>query len=118
MDNGIEKENICRKHECSVCCRPVKVRRGFKSHFGERMKDLPFKEREEIWIPKEHPDTVRLEAYDCALFDEKTGLCKDYEKRPSVCRDTQCRAFETDNANEQKKIIEKNKTEKFYICKK
>lgn len=80
INKQMKEENICRKHKCSDCCVPVKVKRGFKNYWGKKFEELPFKERKEIWIPKSHPDTVKLEVYDCDLFDEKTGLCKDIMK--------------------------------------
>ncbi len=112
-----KKESPCLKHDCNECCKPVKVDRGYRAHVGEKFKDLPFSDRGEILIPEAEIDTTRLESYDCELLDEKTGQCKDYEKRPEICRSTECEAFSEEDPKKQAKIIDKIKKEKF-ICQK
>jgi len=118
MVNNMTEKNPCLKFGCSECCKPVKMRKGFKQHVGDKIKDLPFDERGEIWIPENHPDTVKIETYNCRLHDEKTGKCLDYENRPEICRNTTCAAFDTNDKNEQRQAIEDAKKEKFIICKK
>ena len=94
------------------------MRKGFKQHIGGKINDLHFDERGEVWIPENHPDTVKIETYNCRRHDEKTGKCLDYENRPEICRNTTCGAFDTDDENEQRQAIEAVKKEKFIICKK
>ena len=108
---------FCRQHSCSDCCKVVKMKKGFKSHIGEGLKDLPFKDRKEIWISEKHPETVKLETFDCDLYDEKDGLCKDYENRRDICKKTTCTARVTEDVEKQKELIKKFKQEKFIICK-
>ncbi|MFH1142582.1 MAG: YkgJ family cysteine cluster protein [Candidatus Uhrbacteria bacterium] len=112
-----DKEKVCLNHMCSECCNPVKMKQGFKAHQGTKLNELPFEERDDLLIPETEIDTTRLESFDCKLFDEKTGQCKDYKNRPKICRQTECKAFETNNEQEQKEIIAKIKNEKF-ICQK
>ncbi len=89
------------------------MRLGFEKS-KERKKIPQWKKREnELWAPEKHIDSVRLEVYDCEWFDKKTGLCKNYEDRPDICRRSKCRAFEVQDSEEQKKIIEEIKSEKF-----
>lgn len=114
----MKEPNPCLKFNCSECCKPVKMRKGFKRHIGEKLKDLPFVDREELWISKQHPDTVKIEAYDCKLYDEKSGQCLDYENRPEICKNTTCDAFDTNDEEQQRRAIDKSKKEEFFICKK
>jgi len=115
MGENKNQENICLKHNCHECCRPVKVKKDFKNNAKETK--LPFKDKKEVWIPESHPNTVRLETYECKLFDKKTGLCKDYENRPEICRNTKCEAFEARDEKKQAEIIKKIKNEKYYKIK-
>jgi Fe-S-cluster containining protein len=96
----------CLEKKCSACCNPVKVGR----HFDERRipKD---KNGEKIWekndyllVPESHPDTVRLKAYKCRLYDKKTGQCQDYENRPDICKRSSCI-----DKNSEKTITEQQK---------
>ena len=114
----MSENSICRKFGCSECCKPVKVKRGFKRHVGEDMQKLPFVDKEELWVSEAHPDTVRLEAYDCKLYDQTSGLCLDYDNRPEICKNTKCGAFDLDDEKAQEKMVKKIKDEKFIICKK
>ena len=113
----MNKENICLKYKCSKCCSPVKMRKGFKAARPNVLASLPLVDRNETWIPETSPDTTRLETYDCMNFDPETGLCKDYENRPDICRNTECRAFNLDTEEDQQETVNKIKNEKFYICK-
>lgn len=112
-------ETPCIKHNCSICCHPVKFRYGFKQNKKDELNSLPFRDRDEIVAPESSIEKTRLETYDCENYDEATGLCKDYENRPQICRDTKCEAFDTEDETEQKRIIEEIKEEKYIpICKK
>lgn len=53
-------ENPCLKHNCSECCKPVKMNRGYDIHRGEKEKALFTKRETEYWIPESDPDTVKL----------------------------------------------------------
>lgn len=44
----------------------------------------------EIRAPDKCIDTIRIQVYRCLLYDPKTGLCKNYERRPKICRNTSC----------------------------
>ena len=106
---GINKENPCLKYNCSQCCNPVKI----DSRKILDLKKLPFSETGEVVVPEGHPESVKLRTYKCSNFDSKNGLCKDYENRPEICRNTKCDAFDSDDDVKQKNAIEKNKSEKF-----
>ncbi|HFC76796.1 MAG TPA: YkgJ family cysteine cluster protein [Candidatus Moranbacteria bacterium] len=104
------KKTICEKHNCSECCNLIKV-----NHLSDFGKKIPFwKERKNVLLaPEKHIETVKLRIYDCEHLDEKSGLCKNYENRPDVCRNSKCGAFEVDSEKERGKIIQKIKNEKF-----
>ncbi len=104
-----KRKTICERFNCSECCNPVKVK-----HLSSLGQDIDiWKERDGLWAPKDHVDTVKLRTYDCDNFDNETGLCKDYKNRPNICRNTECRAFDVDDVDEQKRIIKKIKGEEF-----
>lgn len=109
-NRGDRKQTICERHNCCWCCDPVKIHR-----FSEAGEKIPFwRERQGILlVPEKHPESTKLKIYDCDRLDKDTGLCTDYENRPKVCRNTMCPAMETDNEEEQAKIIEEIKREKF-----
>ena len=90
----MEKEHKlgpCTDKNCSWCCDPVKVHQFFPDEKipvnakGEKI----WKERNELLIP-ENSETMRLKTLDCINLDKETGLCKDYENRPEICKDTSC----------------------------
>ncbi len=103
------KQSICIAFNCSECCRPVKI-----NSLRIISKNLPFADNNEIFVPKEHPDTVRLKTYICDKFNQSTGKCDDYENRPDICRNTKCKAFETSDREEQARIIKEIKIAEFY----
>ncbi|MFH1098613.1 MAG: hypothetical protein V1723_01680 [Candidatus Uhrbacteria bacterium] len=65
----------CIEKNCSVCCNPVKVNRFFpedkipKNKKGEKL----WRQREEILIPKDDIDAVKLDSYDCVNYDKEGG---------------------------------------------
>ena len=104
-----DSQNICMMFGCSKCCKPVKI-----NSLCIVSKKLPFIDNYKIFIPKEHPDTVRLKTYRCKNFNPQTGLCDDYKNRPQIYRNTKCKAFEATSVAEQARIIEKIKTSEFF----
>lgn len=112
MEKNTEKGDICLKHGCSFCCNPVKMRRGFSLE-EEKLKKTPFKFKNEMLVSEDHPDTVKVEGYECDFFDRESGKCLEYEGRPDICKKTSCQAFETENESEQREIIKKINQEKF-----
>ena len=95
MESIEKKDNNsgpCLEKKCSFCCDPVRVDRFFPEEKipinkkGERI----WKEREEILIPEDEIDRTRLKSYDCMNLDRATGRCRDYEKRPLICRRASC----------------------------
>lgn len=94
------------------------MRKGFKRHTGDKLNELPFVDRKELWVSEQHPDTVKLETFDCQLYDEQSGKCRDYGNRPDVCKKTTCGAFDTDEEEQQRQAIDEVRKEKFIICKK
>ncbi|KKQ18731.1 MAG: hypothetical protein US31_C0002G0076 [Berkelbacteria bacterium GW2011_GWA1_36_9] len=87
-----EKYGPCLEKNCSWCCDPVKVVNSFPEEKipinknGEKI----WKERNGMWVPETHSDTVRLKIYDCINFDKQSGQCKFYEERPEICKNTSC----------------------------
>ncbi len=108
-------ENVCQKHGCSDCCSPVKLR-GYAVIELEKI-GKPFVSTGEIYIPESRPDTVRLHTFECLNFDSENGRCLDYENRPEICRNTKCGAFFTPHEDEQRKIIDRYRNEKFMVLK-
>lgn len=106
-------DNPCLQFNCSACCDPVKMKKGFKERVGKDFSKLPFAKRKEIIIPE--ATDIELETYDCKLLDKNSGKCNDYENRPEICRKTFCKAFEADNKDEQEEIINKIKQEKYFV---
>jgi Fe-S-cluster containining protein len=87
-----EKFGPCIEKNCSVCCNPVKVARFFPEEKIPKDADGNnlWQKRNELLIPQNQSTEDRLEAYDCKNFNTKSGLCNDYENRPSICRNTGC----------------------------
>lgn len=109
MNKNDKLANICLLYDCHVCCNPVKI------DSRQLISSIPncFVELENILVPIAHPDTIRLKTYRCLNFNQKTGLCNDYDNRPKICVNTKCTAFHTVRRKEQLKIINKLKSEKF-----
>ena len=89
------KHGPCLDKKCSFCCNPVLM--PFRK--GSDPRNIPTpkkKEGEELWtrdkvlIDPNLDDDVRLQSYNCVNFDPKTGLCKDHENRPDICRNSSC----------------------------
>lgn len=82
----------CIEKKCSFCCNPVKVARFFPedeiptNEEGEKI----WKERPELLIPEDEIDRTRLKSYDCINLNKSTGECRDYVKRPPVCKRASC----------------------------
>jgi Fe-S-cluster containining protein len=78
----------CKEKDCGWCCDPVKVKAGFP------MSQIPKdKNGKEIWekkpemrIPEAHPDTIRLDIFECLNYNKEEKKCDDYENRPDICR--------------------------------
>ena len=104
----------CIEEKCWWCCDPVKVHVWTKIPKSKTWEDLR-ELLDEIWIPKKHPDTVKLLTYKCNLYDTLTKLCNDYENRPEICKNTSC--ISTNSNNEEKKQYEDFTSEKFYKLK-
>jgi Fe-S-cluster containining protein len=107
MKRTKEVDSICLKYGCSACCNPVKVNNRVK------INDLPFIDREEVLIPENYMESVRLRSYYCPIFNPSTGMCNDYQNRPEICRNTKCAAFETRSKKKQSRIIEEIKAERY-----
>ena len=107
--------NICLLHQCSACCNPIKI--DYRKMICSEIDKYPFIDLEEIFIPEDHAETVRLKTYYCTRFNQETGLCSDYLNRPLICRNTNCFAFETDDKKKQSEIINSIKAEKFFKIK-
>lgn len=102
--------NICLELGCSECCNPVKV--NVSRVFCLGTAD-PFLRMECILVPERHHETIRLAAYRCKNFNSSSGLCRDYDNRPEVCRNTRCLAFAVASKEERLEIIARIKGEKF-----
>lgn len=104
-----KEASICMEYSCSECCNPVRID-------SKRIIDpkLPFEYKGVILVPEERPDYVRLKVYSCKNFDSKTGLCIDYDSRPTICRNTLCKAFKTECKKEREDIIASIKKIKFF----
>lgn len=82
----------CIDKNCSYCCDPVKISRFFPDDKiptdlnGEKI----WKERDEMYIPTDFVDKVRLRTYDCIYFDKIKKKCMEYERRPLICRKVSC----------------------------
>jgi Fe-S-cluster containining protein len=87
-----EKSGPCIEKKCSDCCDPVKVHQTFpdaKIPVDEKGEKI-WKGRDEVVIPESGIDHVKLKTFDCEKLDKETGLCKDYENRPDICRNSSC----------------------------
>ncbi|MCX6731833.1 MAG: YkgJ family cysteine cluster protein [Candidatus Parcubacteria bacterium] len=107
-----EKIGPCIDKNCSICCNPVKVRRFFPKEMipGDTKGNKLWQKRRELLIPESQSEEVKIETYDCKNFDQKTGLCKDYEHRPDIRRKSGCVDINSSvPANEQFKKIQKRK---------
>lgn len=104
--------NVCLLFGCSECCNPVKVHS--KIPINPREAGLPFIEMEGLLVPESNPDTIRLKQFLCINFNAATGLCGDYANRPSICRNTKCRAFEAIEYKDKEKIVSMIKKEQFF----
>jgi len=113
----------CIEKGCSWCCDPVKIIKFTlkeipKAQNGKDLRELLKEER----IPKDKPDTVRLQIYKCLLLDKNTGLCKEYENRPDICKNSSCINKDSNKTKEEqyKLTIEsefyKNKINKWKGC--
>lgn len=110
--------DICREHKCGHCCDPVRVRKGFRAHIGEEaFQALPFEDLGEEHTPVDEHESVTLEAYRCRNYDPNRGECSDYENRPDICRNSDCRVFDVGDFNEQAHFIAEDKDQEF-ICRK
>ena len=43
-----------------------------------------------MWIPEDHPETVKLAIFECINYDKEKKECKDYKNRPKICRNSWC----------------------------
>lgn len=109
------KHAPCLDKKCSHCCNPVKVLRRFPEDkiFVDNNGKKIWNKRDEILIPESHIETVKLDAFDCVNYESKTGLCKDYENRPDICRNSSCIHEDSDltQDEQQKRMAE----EKFIV---
>ena len=78
----------CLDNRCGWCCNPVKV------YFWTAVPIINWQyiweKINEIWLPKKYIDTVKLEIYKCLWYDSESKLCKFYDDRPDICRNTSC----------------------------
>jgi len=79
----------CIEKQCSRCCDSVKVYKWTPIPKDEYWNDL-WENINEVRIPEKHPDTVRLEVYNCLWYDKDQKKCKEYSKRPEICNKTNC----------------------------
>ena len=106
----MDKSGPCKEKNCWRCCDPVKV-----TKWTEVPKDengFIRAKRDEMRIPEKHPDSIRLEIYDCLRYDGNKKHCLNYENRPSICRNTTCINDEGWDINKQ---YENLTNETFYI---
>ena len=89
------KKGPCLEKKCSWCCDPVKIgfskRQGFDDSIldKENLRDI-WEDTGEILVPEENIDTDRIKTFKCVNYDKESGKCKDYERRPNICRNTSC----------------------------
>jgi Fe-S-cluster containining protein len=108
----------CLDKKCSTCCSPVKVHHSFpdeKIPVDEKGEKI-WTDRDELIIPEDHPDTVRLRTFDCKKFDSDSGQCQDYENRPAICRKSSC--YDESNPSSIDEQHSRCIKEKFIIVKK
>lgn len=90
------KHGSCKEKSCSFCCNPVAINQRAILTLGK--DKLPkdkngnplFTRKKEFIFLKNSPDTNKLQTFECKNFDQVSGLCKDYENRPNICRNTTC----------------------------
>ncbi len=92
----------CIEKNCSWCCNPVKIIKFTlkelpKDKYGKDLRTLIEEER----IPKDKPDGVRLQIYECLLLDKNTELCKDYKNRPEICKNSSCINKDSNKSKEE-----------------
>ncbi len=84
----------CLEKNCWRCCDPVKIDK--KRWFAD--SDIPLNEKwekirirkDEIRVSESHPDTVKLDIFECINYDKQTKMCKDYDNRPVICYNSWC----------------------------
>lgn len=103
--------------KCSRCCNPVKI--PFSKNCG--IGDIP-DELKKIWIdtgeiliPESHPDSIRIKTFECMHYDKESGLCRDYDNRPDICKHTSCVDPESSKPSDQQ--YEEFVNEKFFKLK-
>ncbi len=108
-----ERFGPCVDKNCSTCCDPVKVARFFPKEKIPKDADGNdlWQKREELLIPQDQPEETKLETYDCKNFNPKSGLCKDYENRPDICRKAGC--IDKDSAESEEYQFKKLSEQKF-----
>ncbi|HAL49844.1 MAG: hypothetical protein UU40_C0004G0022 [Candidatus Uhrbacteria bacterium GW2011_GWD2_41_121] len=109
---------ICKKHGCSNCCNPVRVDKRISNRIDSQISELPFRKLDETHIPVDELETTRLDVYQCENHDPESGLCKDYENRPDICRNSRCRALDELDEGKQKRFIDEERNQEFIVCKK
>lgn len=113
-----EKISPCVEKDCSWCCDPVKVQEDFPesnipiNESGEKI----WIKRDELYIPEDHPETVRLQAYDCLNYDHQSKKCKTHETRPEICRNTSC--IDKDSIDSIDRQHQRSISQKFFIVRK
>ncbi|MFH1129291.1 MAG: YkgJ family cysteine cluster protein [Patescibacteria group bacterium] len=102
----------CIEKKCSACCDPVKVDRFFQDDeipVDENGNKI-WKEWPELLIPEDEIDITKLKSYDCLKLDKSTGKCRDYEKRPPICKRCSCiKKDSKESIDEQHKKLAKKK---------
>lgn len=72
--------------------------------------------RKEIIAPEESWEVDKLKTFNCIEHDKETGLCKNYDNRPDICRATSCINEDSqESIDEQHKKIINSKFFKFDI---
>lgn len=117
----MSERNFCLEKECSKCCNPVKIWR--KKNVANRIEIPKDTEGKDLWVatgeewaPLESVDTDRVDIYNCKNFDEKTGLCKDYENRPEICKTTNCVKKDSELSAEEQ--YQQAQNQKYIVTKK
>lgn len=104
---SFNKHAPCTDKNCSFCCNPVKINKRAIINGLELPKDKNgndiWKEREEILVPEDMIEKVKIVTFDCLNYDKDTGKCLDYENRPDLCRGTTCIKDELGDIDKQHK---------------
>lgn len=110
------KHWACEEKKCWWCCDPIKI--SFRKWYDPSRIIIPKDKdnnplwiaKEEIRVPETDIDTRRIQIYECLLYDKDKKICKEYENRPDICRNTSCiDEFLDITIDEQhKKLIETN----------